>query len=176
MSYSLLHNPFIEEDNNTNHCCFLQDELMLHYHLSILIMIDAIEIARRTDILEQLSITKSDVEGNIINCLVFGLSNQVSLPRPQGATKNNFVQVPLVAIDPYPHHVVAAVQLLWSGMERDYKSGTLEQGTFEHLQSILLQTLELLPQTSKSVRSAKEKAQISSARYRDSLDLRPGIP
>lgn len=132
---------------------------MLHYHLCILIMIDAIEIARRTDILEQLSVTKSEVEGSTMNCLVFGLSNYFAIPRRESERQDAFVKVPLIAIDPYPHHVVAAVQLLWKGTERDYDSGKLDQGTFENLQSILLQALGLLPQTSKSVRIAKEQAE-----------------
>jgi hypothetical protein len=131
-------------------------------------MIDAVEIARRTDILEQLSITKSEVEGSALNCLIFGLNNQFSAPKPGESTRNNFITVPLVAIDPYPHHVVAAVQLLWKGIERDYEASSLDRGAFEHLQSILLQTLELLPQTSKSVRNAREQAQISSAQHRGS--------
>jgi hypothetical protein len=152
-------------------CCSLSDELMLHYHLCILIMIDAIEIARRTDILEQLSITKSEVEGSTMNCLVFGLGNHFTLPRRDGETQDTFVKVPLIAIDPYPHHVVAAVQFLWKGTERDYDTGNLDQGTFEHLQSILLQTLELLPQTSKSVRNAKEQADQSLVKHRDNLSL-----
>ncbi|KFY29146.1 hypothetical protein V491_00173, partial [Pseudogymnoascus sp. VKM F-3775] len=138
-----------------------QDELMLHYHLCILIMIDAIETARRADILDQLIITRSEVEGNAMNCLVFGLNNHFTIPQRRGGTEDILVTVPLVAIGPYPHHVVAAVRLLWLGMERDYESGNLDLATSENLQSILLQTLDLLPQTSKSVLNAKEQARLS---------------
>lgn len=146
----------------------------MHYHLSILIMIDAIEIAGRTDILEKLSVIRSETEGSVMNCLVFGLNNYFSIPRrgkepppgtDSGDMQENSITVPLIAIDPYPHHVVAGVQLLWKAMERDYETGK-DQGTFENLQSILLRTLELLPQTSKSVRNAKEQAQLSSVRLR----------
>jgi hypothetical protein len=124
-------------------------------------MIDAIETARRADILDQLIITRSEVEGSTMNCLMFGLSNHFTIPQRKGETEDTFVTVPLVAIDPYPHHVVAAVRLLWLGMERDYETGKLDFGTLENLQSILLQTLDLLPQTSKSVRNAKEQARLS---------------
>ena len=137
-------------------------------------MIDAIDIARRTDILEQVSITKAEAEGCTMNCLVFGLSNKFTIPKRQGETQETLVTVPLVAIDPYPHHVVAAVQLLWKGTERDYESGKLDQGTFENFHSILLQALELLPQTSKAVRYAMEQAQLSSVRYRDNSGLERG--
>lgn len=147
---------------------------MLHYHLCILIMIDAIETARRTDILEQLSFTKAEAEGSTINCLVFGLTNKFTIPKRQRETQEPLVTVPLIAIDPYPHHVVAAVQLLWKRIQRDYETGKLDQGTFENFHSILLQTLELLPRTSKSVQSAKEKIQMSSIRRRDNPGLEPG--
>ncbi|KFY70373.1 hypothetical protein V498_10360 [Pseudogymnoascus sp. VKM F-4517 (FW-2822)] len=89
--------------------------------------------------------------------------------RRKGETEDTFVTVPLLAIDPYPHHVVAAVRLLWLGTERDYETGKLDLGTLENLQSILLQTLDLLPQTSKSVQNAKEQARLSVLRKDNSV-------
>lgn len=157
----LLHQDHLSQDNCTNSCCPTEDEVMLHYHLCILIMIDAIETAGRTDILDRLIITRSEAEGSTMNCLVFGLSNHFVIPQRKGETEDTFVTVPLVAIDPYPHHVVAAVRLLWLGIERDYETGKLDLGTLENLQSTLLRTLDLLPQTSKSVRNAKEQARLS---------------
>jgi hypothetical protein len=96
---------------------------MLHYHLSILIIIDTIEIAGRTDLLDQMSLTRSDAEGTVMNCLVFGINNHFSIPKLGADMEDTFVTVPLVAIDPYQHHVVAAVQLLWKAIERDYETG-----------------------------------------------------
>ncbi|KAJ5160365.1 uncharacterized protein N7482_007369 [Penicillium canariense] len=140
-------------------------ELMVHHHLCILIMIDAIEIASREDILEKMSVTKSDAQGSLLNCLQFGLSNQYTIPTRQGLDSDSSDgSFPLVAIDPYPHHVLAGVQLLWKGIERDYDDGQMDQTTCENLQSILLQTLELLPQTSKSVYKGTEQAQLASIR------------
>ncbi|KAJ5489289.1 hypothetical protein N7539_004179 [Penicillium diatomitis] len=138
-------------------------ELMVHHHLSILIMIDAIEIASREDILEKMSVTKSDAQGSLLNCLQFGLSNYFTIPTRQGSD-NQPGPFPLVAIDPYPHHLLAGVQLLWKGIERDFDDGQMDQTTCENLQSILLQTLELLPQTSKSVRKGTEQARLAFLR------------
>ncbi|OKP14374.1 hypothetical protein PENSUB_14153 [Penicillium subrubescens] len=138
-------------------------ELMVHHHLSILIMIDAIEIASREDILEKMSVTKSDAQGSLLNCLQFGLSNHFTIPTRQGQA-SSAGSFPLVAIDPYPHHLLAGVQLLWKGIERDFDDGQMDQMTCENLQSILLQTLELLPQTSKSVRKGTEQAQLAFLR------------
>ncbi|KAI2790116.1 hypothetical protein POX_d05621 [Penicillium oxalicum] len=146
---------------------FATDELMVHHHLSILIMIDAIEIASREDILEKMSVTKSDAQGSLLNCLQFGLSNHFTIPTRQGSDYS-VGPFPLVAIDPYPHHLLAGVQLLWKGIERDFDDGQIDQTTCENLQSILLQTLELLPQTSKSVRKGTEQARLAF--------LRRGVP
>ena len=90
------------------------DELMLHHHLCILIMIDAVEIASRQDILQRMLTTRCEAEGSLLNCLKFGLSNDFTIPERHGADSYSG-SFPLVAIDPYPHHVVACLQLLWKG-------------------------------------------------------------
>lgn len=123
-------------------------------------MIDAIEIASREDILEKMSVTRSDAQGGLLNCLQFGLSNYFTIPTRQSSDSSASL-FPLVAIDPYPHHILAGVQLLWKGIERDFDDGHMDQPTCENLQSILLQTLELLPQTSKSVRKGTEQARLA---------------
>jgi hypothetical protein len=135
------------------------DELMIHHSLAILITIDAIEIASRSDILEEMCIPRSDAEGCLLNCLKFGLSNYFTIPKNQ-VGEGNVGPFALVAVDPYPHHVVAGVQLLWKGLERDYDDGKVDRAACEDLQSTLLQVLQLLPQTSKSVRKATEQAQL----------------
>lgn len=137
------------------------DELMAHHHLCILIMIDAVETASRQDILDKMTTTRSEAEGSLLNCLKFGLSNDFQIPKRRDAD-NSFESFPLVAIDPYPHHVVAGVQLLWKSTEKDYSNGKLDQTPYENLQSILLRTLELLPQASKSVQEATEQALLAS--------------
>ncbi|KAJ5605011.1 hypothetical protein N7510_010165 [Penicillium lagena] len=136
-------------------------ELMLHHNLCILIITDAIEIARRIDILDRMTSIRSEAEGSLMNCLKFGLSNQFTIAQRHGESQGSNRTFPLIAIDPYPHHVVAGVQLLWKGIERDVDGGNLEAGICEGLQSILLQTLELLPQTSKSIRKATEQARLT---------------
>ncbi|RHZ43556.1 uncharacterized protein CDV56_100254, partial [Aspergillus thermomutatus] len=136
-------------------------ELMLHYNLCILIVADAVETARRTDLLDRMGVIRSEAEGGLMNCLRFGLDNRFAIPQRGDSASRS---VPLVAIDPYPHHVVAGMQLLWKGIERDYQAGEIARDTCKELQSVLLQTLELLPQTSKSVQKATEEA-------RDSLIL-----
>ncbi|KAJ6134597.1 hypothetical protein N7523_000919 [Penicillium sp. IBT 18751x] len=137
-------------------------ELMIHHSLAILITIDAVEIASRTDILEELLITRSDTEGCLLNCLKFGLSNYFTIPKNQ-VGEGNVGPFALVAVDPYPHHVVASVQLLWKRLVQDFNDGKVDQAAYGDMQSTLLQILELLPQTSKSVRKATEQARMALA-------------
>ncbi|RAO66004.1 uncharacterized protein BHQ10_002016 [Talaromyces amestolkiae] len=162
-------------------------ELLLHYNLSILIMLDAVEIAGRTDLLEKLKVVKADAEGTLFNCLIFGLSNHYFLPREnrpmreaqysiqrdedtEKAVAHSTRKVPLIAVDPYPHHVVAGVRILWKAVERDLENGWLDHGVAEHMQDTMLNALRLLPQASKSVRTARQQAEASFLRYRYDLN------
>lgn len=133
---------------------------MVHHNLAILITIDAVEVASRTDILDKMRITRSDAEGSFLNTLEFGLNNLFTIPKRHDG-QDTGRSVPLVAIDPYPHHVVAGVQLLWKGVERDHDESHLDREGCRQLQIILLRTLELLPQTSKSVQKATEQARLA---------------
>lgn len=132
---------------------------MVHHYLWILITIDAVEIASQQDILKQMSITRSEVEGSMLNVLKFGLDNAFTIPKRSAEQED--ASFPLIAIDPYPHHVVAGVQLLWKGIHRELEAGNVDRTASGELQSILLQVLELLPQSSNSVRKATEQAQLA---------------
>lgn len=137
---------------------------MVHLNLAILITIDAVEVASRTDILDKMRITRSDAEGSFLNALKFGLNNHFAIPK-RHSERETALSVPLIAIDPYPHHVAAGVQLLWKGIERDHEESQLDRASCHQLQSILLRTLELLPQTSKSVQKATEQARLALRPY-----------
>ncbi|QGA17429.1 hypothetical protein EYB26_005100 [Talaromyces marneffei] len=142
-------------------------ELILHYNLSILVMLDAVEIAGRMDLLEKLKVVKADAEGSLFNCLIFGLNNHYLVPRRPVGEEQHGIQlaeedgraaaleltrkVPLIAIDPYPHHVVAGVRILWKAVERDLENDWLDYGVAEHMQDTMLNALKLLPQASKSL-------------------------
>ncbi|CRG87038.1 hypothetical protein PISL3812_04052 [Talaromyces islandicus] len=157
-------------------------EVILHYNLSILIMLNAIEMAERTDLLEKMAVMKASAEGTLFNCLIFGLNNHFHIPRfndlresqevddgePQGSTRS----VPLIAIDPYPHHVVAAVRILWKAVERDLENNCLDEKIAEKTQRVLLDTLTLLPQASKSVNIARQQAAASFLGRPHSVDNR----
>ncbi|CAH0048398.1 unnamed protein product [Clonostachys solani] len=142
--------------------------LMLHYHLSILMLVDIIEATERFDLLRGVRDAAADAENTVMNTLVFGLHNTYTVTldpgvvsptseRDGGQRKNSSITVPLTSIDPYPHHIVAGVQLVRKAVERDYGEGKIANESYENLQAMLEQTLSLLPQSSKSVRAARTK-------------------
>lgn len=144
-------------------------------------MLDAIETAERMDLMEKTKVVKASAEGTLLNCLIFGLNNHFHIPRfhgltedhqhevPESGEQDSFRSVPLIAIDPYPHHVVAAVRLLWKAVDRDRENDCLDENIAEKTQRVLLDTLKLLPQASKSVQSARQQAEASFLGHRHSI-------
>ncbi|KAF5011991.1 hypothetical protein FDECE_1931 [Fusarium decemcellulare] len=142
--------------------------LMLHYHLSILMLVDVMEVTDRHDLLADIADISTDAENTVMNTLAFGLHNTFTLRRPsdqnsidslqEGARGNETAfTVPIVSIDPYPHHAVAGVQLLRKAIDRDFGAGKITEETYQSLLSTLERTLKHLPQSSKSVQAAIAK-------------------
>lgn len=139
--------------------------LMLHYYLSILMLIDVIEVTDRPDLLADLAEVISDAETTVMNTLAYGLHTTMILTRGLdldntfgSATRSNpTFTVPIVSIDPYPHHVVASVQLMRKAIDRDFGAGKITDVTHKSLMSTLVRTLNHLPQSSKSVQAARDE-------------------
>ncbi|SPO00307.1 uncharacterized protein DNG_03152 [Cephalotrichum gorgonifer] len=143
--------------------------LMLHYHLSILMLIDACEVTDRHDLLADLAEVISDAETTVMNTLAYGLHTTMILKREPDMDSalggsvggEPLITVPMVSIDPYPHHVVAGVQLMRKAIDRDFRAGKVAAETRQSLLSTLERTLSHLPQCSKSVQAAR--AEFTSA-------------
>lgn len=169
-------------------------ELMLHYYLGVMILIDAMETAERTDMLSQLTETRLEAEHELFGALKFGLESQYTIScapasRLAGSGTNEERQCTIscaqasclarsgtsaeqsasasapalgptitasfVAIDPYPHHVVAAAQLMKKVVRREFTQGKINLEAYKYLNGTLLECLEQLPQTSKSVQATR---------------------
>ncbi|PPJ55844.1 hypothetical protein CBER1_07439 [Cercospora berteroae] len=136
--------------------------LMIHYHLSILLVVDAIEGTNRHDLLPRLLTAKTDAENAMINTLGFGLETNYSISLqtgPQPLPGAERITVPLQAVEAYPHHMVAAVQLMFRAIRRDLRAEKIGPDTYVNLASILQRVLKLLPDSSKSVQSARKLAE-----------------
>ncbi|TVY57479.1 hypothetical protein LCER1_G001596, partial [Lachnellula cervina] len=150
-------------------------EAVLHYHLGILILADALEAANRLDLLSQLTETRLDAEQESFNVLRFGLESRYKICGPIEGSSNTTdanlnpyvhsigqpITTSFVAIDPYPHHVVALVRLMKKAITRKYRQGNIKLEAYSYLSSTLLEALEQLPQSSTMVQSAREKLQES---------------
>ncbi|KAK5055206.1 hypothetical protein LTR84_012955 [Exophiala bonariae] len=143
-------------------------ETMLHYYLGILILVDAVEAAERSDLLSELTETRLDAEHEAFNALKFGLESQYTVYEPfteQGAAfpaaPGRSITTSFVAVDPYPHHVVASVRLMNKVVYREYQQGKIKYEAYSYLSSTLLKALEQLPQSSKSVQAAHQYFQIA---------------
>ncbi|PKX89092.1 uncharacterized protein P174DRAFT_435788 [Aspergillus novofumigatus IBT 16806] len=137
--------------------------LMLHYYLSILLLANIIEATDRFDLLADIEEAYADAESVVVNTLMFGLQNTVKLGvkveskshDDVGVTQTSII-APLISIDPYPHHIVAGVQLVQKAADRELARGKISQGAHENLRAVLERTLGHLPQSSKSVKALRD--------------------
>lgn len=123
---------------------------------------DIIEATERYDLMADVREIKVEAESTVMNTLVFGLHNTYTVSiRPAGSAVEDgtrtSITVALTSIDPYPHHILAGVQLVRKAIERDFGEGKIAEESYANLQSTLERTLSLLPQTSKSVQAARTK-------------------
>jgi hypothetical protein len=150
-------------------------EMVLHYYLGILMLVDALETAKRSDLLSQVTETRLEAEHECFNVLKFGLESKYALNASQAGFGSACDQLSttahrseqqiitsFVAIDPYPHHVVASVRLVNKAITRKYRQCSIKYEAYSYLSSTLLRTLAELPQSSKAVRSARENLREST--------------
>jgi hypothetical protein len=127
---------------------------VMHFHLAVLVAVDALESSERHDLLDEFSPKRVEAESWVLNCLVFGLNNKYTIS--QGG---NSTTVPIMAIDPYAHHIVAAVKLMQQAIDRDYAATKITLDAYNDLVSTLTQALQHLPASSKSVQIARSRVQ-----------------
>lgn len=151
----------MDEKHRTN----LPDDLSLHISLAILLMTDAVD-TDHPDLLKPLIPARTDAEHHGFSALVFGQETTYDPCQRSHSTSSvqsneqatGGIRVSLLSIDPYPHHVVASVQLMRRAIDRDVATKVLDAEAHARLLAVLNRALELLPDSSKSVRAAREQA------------------
>ena len=108
-------------------------EETLQYCMGILILVDAVQAAERSDFLTQLEHVRAEAAGQLSEVIEMGLKSSFVMDDEQRS---------FVAVDPYPHYCLAALQLL-------VKAGTCDV-------DMIRRALQELPDTSKSVSIARE--------------------
>ncbi|CAO2648821.1 Nn.00g097700.m01.CDS01 [Neocucurbitaria sp. VM-36] len=146
-------------------------KVITQYHLGILILADTIEAAGRSDLLPGIAAVKEEAEHEAFNVLKFGIestyivygSGEDTSTAPSidstGKPSRPSITVSLVAVDPCPHNVVDLVKFMNKVITRKCRQGKMKPATFSYLQSILLDALKQLPQSSKLVQVAWENLQ-----------------
>ncbi|KAJ4505601.1 hypothetical protein HRR83_008600 [Exophiala dermatitidis] len=150
-------------------------QLMLHHNLGLLILIDGVAAAERSDLLAQLTQVRLEAERELLDAINFGLDNSYTIHGPPRrssvsgvsggisgvqSSSNSFPTVlsaSLVAINPYPHSLVAAIQLVDKAVSRDYMQGKVGLEAYRRLKTTLLRALEQSPQMSMSVEAARRE-------------------
>ena len=148
-------------------------ELNLQYYMGILLLVNEIETANRSDLISQVAEVRQDAEQESLNVLKFGIDNTYTIDGPKYDSDTttgleasaNLPREPVtasfVAIDPYPDRVVDSVMLMSKVINREYRQGKIKHGAYSHLSSTLLKAVGELPQSSRIVQSARENLQRS---------------
>jgi hypothetical protein len=143
-------------------------EVSIQYYLGILVLVDALEAADRTNLLPGVAEARDNAEHESFNVFKFGLENTYAICGPREVSKSasnvrgnvgrlkQTTSVSFVAIDPSPQYAVDSVLLLSKVINRKYGQGKIKHEIYSHLSSILVDALDQLPQSSRSVFAARE--------------------
>ena len=134
-------------------------EILLLYYVGLLILVDALEAGNRLDLLHELGEASLEAEHECFNVLRFGLETTYNIVSSRDGGPAKPVTVSLIAIDPYPHHVVVAVRLLNKDFRRQLLGGVIKREVYVGLVSTLGNVLDQLPQNSKAVHAARSTFQ-----------------
>jgi hypothetical protein len=147
-------------------------QFSLQYHLGILIIVDALEAAGRSDLLADFAETRCDAEHESFNTLKLGIESKFTIHElgyiPTTVSRSDrldhSITASFISIDPYPHHVIDSVILMGNFIIDKYCKGKMTDETYSYLSSTLLTSLQQLPQSSKSVQASQKTLQQSFER------------
>ena len=139
-------------------------EVMLRYCVGIMALVDALEIAKRSDLLHQILDIRTNVEHEAITILKFGTDNNYEIPTRSHATGSGSTQTTLIgpaglsfiALYASPDHVVTLARSILRIVVHKRREGKLDNTVFNHLSSVVFGAINQLPETSKSVYSARQ--------------------
>jgi len=123
-------------------------QVVLHYHLGILILFDTMEAASRSDLLSQIPHKRPEAEQESFNVLKFGLESKYVIFGPLGSVGQR-ISVSFVAIDPNPKYIAASVQLMTKAFSRRYQEGSVTDEVHSSLLSTLREVSDQLARASR---------------------------
>ncbi|KAL1612150.1 hypothetical protein SLS60_000373 [Paraconiothyrium brasiliense] len=152
--------------SQTNRLCWF--EITLRYCVGIMVLLDALEVAKRSDLLEQVLEVRNEVEHDSFAVLKFGIDNVYRIPtrgdihdsEVASLIRRKPMEIPFVVLYAFPQHVVTLAQLVSKAIVQRCHEKKLERSVVAHLASILVDSLDLLPCNSKEIGSARRQLQI----------------
>ncbi|RFU77470.1 hypothetical protein TARUN_4773 [Trichoderma arundinaceum] len=144
------------------HILFLNKEarlcyylLQLHYYMGLLLLCNLVSSIDRVDIVPNFESVRRESVHAIFSTISFGLSCQVSFNGGESQQRNGNL-CSLISSDPYPHHILASLQLaadvLLIYLERD----EIAHDAFESCCRIVFDALDQMPQCLVSVQKVKK--------------------
>ncbi|KZL65280.1 3-hydroxybutyryl-dehydrogenase [Colletotrichum tofieldiae] len=142
-------------------------EVSLKYHLGILAMVDALEVAKRLDMLAQIRDLGQETESEIFNVLKFGVDSTYTIrcarERASEIGSDRTTQAPyqmvmtsVIAIHPLASIVVDAVALAQKTITSKHSQGKIKDEVYSYLDSMLVKALGQLTQHPQRVTLARK--------------------
>jgi hypothetical protein len=126
--------------------------------MGLLLFCETVESTSRKEPIPNFDKIRREAVHAIFSIVDFGLGRHVSLdlPSPTG-TRGDFVS--LIRVDPYPHHVVASLQLAVDVLLGYLAAGSMTPEAIYNPCKIAARAMEAVPQCSASVHIAKAELQ-----------------
>jgi hypothetical protein len=148
--------------SQTNRFCWF--EVSLRYCVGVVILLDALEKAKRSDLLGELVQVRNEVEQEAFGLLKFGIDNVYRIPARDTVLEPGApivfsrepLQMSFVTLYAFPHHVVTLAQTMCRVLIRKFRKEGLDGSVFDHLCAVLSKSLEQLPQNFKGLDAARQ--------------------
>lgn len=108
----------------------------------------------RQDLVPNFDTLRRESVHAIFSTISFGLRCQVSLN--QDGTQGNRRLSSLISLDPYPHHILASLQLAADVLRVYLERDEIAQDSFDNFCQIVFDALDELPQSLQSVQRVKK--------------------
>ncbi|KAL7957648.1 hypothetical protein V8C34DRAFT_314657 [Trichoderma compactum] len=118
--------------------------LQMHYYMGLLLLCSLAVSMERTDMVPMFDAVRRDSVHVIFSTISFGLSCKV--PLSQDGTQHTRKLSSLISLDPYPHHILASLQLATHVLLIYLKRDEITQDAFDNFCRIVFDALDKLPQ------------------------------
>lgn len=139
-------------------------EVTLRYCIGVMALVDALKIAKRTDLLEELLNAQTEVEHESFTVLKFGTDNTYEIPAQNlisGSEETSMstmesIMLSFIALYASPDHIITLARSLLKVVTHRRREGKMDSSIFNHLFSVVFGAVNQLPETSKAVHSARQ--------------------